>query len=120
MIQLHDIRYAIGARILFEDLTWVLAPGDRVALVGPNGAGKSTLLKALVGERPPDAGELKVGNSITKKTVAAGKTRVWITKAKNRSVVKLTLGSQLLAEQRVPKACPRPDLLPATGLRVSA
>jgi len=37
MIQLHGIRYAIGPRILFEDLDWVLGPGDRVALVGPNG-----------------------------------------------------------------------------------
>jgi ATP-binding cassette subfamily F protein 3 len=56
MIQLHDIRYAIGARILFEDLTWVLAPGDRVALVGPNGAGKTTLLKIILGEIRPESG----------------------------------------------------------------
>ena len=56
MIQLHDIRYAIGARVLFEDLTWVLAPGDRVALVGPNGAGKTTLLKIILGEIRPEAG----------------------------------------------------------------
>jgi ATP-binding cassette subfamily F protein 3 len=56
MIQLHDIRYAIGARILFEDLTWVLAPGDRVALVGPNGAGKTTLLKIILGEIRAEAG----------------------------------------------------------------
>jgi ATP-binding cassette subfamily F protein 3 len=38
--------------------------GDRLGIVGPNGAGKSTLLKTLVGERPPDGGELRVGNSI--------------------------------------------------------
>jgi ATP-binding cassette subfamily F protein 3 len=56
MIQLHDIRYSIGARVLFEDLTWVLAPGDRVALVGPNGAGKTTLIKVLLGEIRPEAG----------------------------------------------------------------
>src|SRR5688572_14874996 len=56
MIQLHDIRYSIGARVLFEDLTWVLAPGDRVALVGPNGAGKTTLLKILLGEYAPETG----------------------------------------------------------------
>ena len=56
MIQLHGIRYAIGARVLFDDLTWVLAPGDRVALVGPNGAGKTTLLKVLLGELRPEAG----------------------------------------------------------------
>ena len=37
MIQLHGIRYSIGARVLFDDLTWVLAPGDRVALLGLGG-----------------------------------------------------------------------------------
>ncbi|MEP7028620.1 MAG: ABC-F family ATP-binding cassette domain-containing protein [Candidatus Eisenbacteria bacterium] len=56
MIQLHGIRYAIGPRILFDDLDWVLAPGDRVALVGPNGAGKTTLLKVLLGEYKPEVG----------------------------------------------------------------
>ncbi|MGH7726436.1 MAG: ABC-F family ATP-binding cassette domain-containing protein [Candidatus Eiseniibacteriota bacterium] len=56
MIQLHGIRYSIGARVLFDDLTWVLAPGDRVALVGPNGAGKTTLLRILLGEYTPEAG----------------------------------------------------------------
>ncbi len=56
MIQLHDIRYAIGSRVLFEDLSWVLAPGDRVALVGPNGAGKTTLLKIILGEIRPESG----------------------------------------------------------------
>jgi ATP-binding cassette subfamily F protein 3 len=56
MIQLHGVRYAIGPRILFEDLDWVLAPGDRVALVGPNGAGKTTLLKVLLGEYKPEIG----------------------------------------------------------------
>ena len=56
MIQLHGIRYAIGPRVLFDDLDWVLAPGDRVALVGPNGAGKTTLLKVLLGEYKPEVG----------------------------------------------------------------
>jgi hypothetical protein len=64
--------------------------------------------------------KIRVGDSISKKTVAAGKKRVWTTTARNRSVVKLTLGSQLLAKQRVPKACPRPEVLPETGKRASA
>src|SRR5512146_3487220 len=56
MVQLHGIRYAIGPRVLFDDLDWVLGPGDRVALVGPNGAGKTTLLRVLLGEYRPEAG----------------------------------------------------------------
>jgi ATP-binding cassette subfamily F protein 3 len=56
MIQLHGITYSIGPRVLFEDLDWVLGPGDRVALVGPNGAGKTTLLRVLLGEYRAEVG----------------------------------------------------------------
>jgi len=56
VIQLHDLRYTIGQRVLFEGLDWVLSPGDRVALVGPNGAGKTTLLRVMLGELTPESG----------------------------------------------------------------
>jgi ATP-binding cassette subfamily F protein 3 len=56
MIQLHGIRYSIGQRVLFQDVSWVIAPGDRCALVGPNGTGKTTLLKLILGEITPEAG----------------------------------------------------------------
>ena len=56
MIRLQNIRYSIGARVLFSDITWTIAPGDRVALVGPNGAGKTTLLRVLLGEYTPETG----------------------------------------------------------------
>ena len=42
--------------MLFDRLSWVLSPGDRVALVGPNGAGKTTLLRVMLGELRPDSG----------------------------------------------------------------
>ena len=57
MIQLHDIRYSVGQRVLFEHLTWVISPGDRCALVGPNGAGKTTLIKIILGELNPEVGD---------------------------------------------------------------
>jgi ATP-binding cassette subfamily F protein 3 len=44
--------------ILFYDLTFEIARGDRVAVVGPNGTGKSTLLRLLAGDEPPDAGRV--------------------------------------------------------------
>ncbi|HEY2953895.1 MAG TPA: ABC-F family ATP-binding cassette domain-containing protein [Candidatus Eisenbacteria bacterium] len=56
MIQLQNVRYSIGQRVLFERLDWVLSPGDRVALVGPNGAGKTTLLRVMLGELDPESG----------------------------------------------------------------
>lgn len=56
MIQLQNLKYSIGDRVLFSDLNWVLSPGDRVALVGPNGAGKTTLLKVMLGEYTPEVG----------------------------------------------------------------
>jgi len=56
VIQLQKLKYSIGERVLFEDLDWVLSPGDRVALVGPNGAGKTTLIKVMLGEYTPESG----------------------------------------------------------------
>ncbi len=56
MIQIQGLRYAIGERVLLEDVGWVLSPGDRCALVGANGAGKTTLLRLMLGELTPDAG----------------------------------------------------------------
>ena len=55
MIQLQNLRYSIGQRVLFDRVNWVLSPGDRCALVGPNGAGKTTLLKVMLGEYAPES-----------------------------------------------------------------
>ncbi|MEP6731402.1 MAG: ABC-F family ATP-binding cassette domain-containing protein [bacterium] len=55
---------AVPERVLIERFSGRIMRGDRLGILGPNGSGKSTLLKTLVGEREPDAGELKVGNSI--------------------------------------------------------
>ena len=56
MIQLQNLRYSIGQRVLFDQLDWVIAPGDRCALVGPNGAGKTTLIRVILGEYAPESG----------------------------------------------------------------
>ena len=56
MIRIQNVRYSIGPRVLFEDITWAIAPGDRIALVGPNGAGKTTLIRILLGEYTPESG----------------------------------------------------------------
>ena len=51
MIQLSEAGKHYGSKTLFEDLNWVINPGERTGLVGGNGTGKSTLLKILAGLR---------------------------------------------------------------------
>ncbi|MBM4195205.1 MAG: ABC-F family ATP-binding cassette domain-containing protein, partial [Gemmatimonadetes bacterium] len=59
-------RLAVGVpgRTLVRDFTATANRGDVIALVGSNGTGKSTLIATLLGEREPEAGEARIGNSI--------------------------------------------------------
>ena len=56
MIQLTGAGKRFGAKILFEDLNWLISPKERVGIVGANGTGKSTLLKVLAGIETLDYG----------------------------------------------------------------
>ena len=58
------VTISVPERTLIDRFSGRIMRGDRLGILGPNGSGKSTLLKTLVGEREPEAGELKVGNSI--------------------------------------------------------
>jgi ATP-binding cassette subfamily F protein 3 len=60
----RNVKITVGNRTLIEGFTNDLRRGERLGLLGPNGAGKSTLLKTLVGDRPPESGELRLGESI--------------------------------------------------------
>ena len=60
----EKLTIAVPDRVLIEKFNGRIMRGDRLGILGPNGSGKSTLLKTLVGEREPDEGELRVGNSI--------------------------------------------------------
>ncbi len=53
-----------GARTLFQNLTFEIERGERVAIVGPNGVGKSTLLKIIQDELKPDSGTYKWGHEV--------------------------------------------------------
>jgi sulfate-transporting ATPase len=53
-----------GDRVIFENMTFRLPRGGIVGVIGPNGAGKSTLLRILTGQEEPDAGELKIGQTV--------------------------------------------------------
>lgn len=56
LLQMSDIALTFGGDPVFEDLSLVVHPGDRVALVGRNGSGKSTLMKVMAGLVEADSG----------------------------------------------------------------
>jgi len=65
LIGLQNVTFEFGSRIIVEDATWHIQPGDRVGLIGYNGTGKSTLLKVLVGEYTPAKGVVEKGKDTT-------------------------------------------------------
>ena len=56
MLTIRDLKMTFGGRVLFEDASFSVNYGDRVALVGPNGAGKTTLFSLILRKLEPDAG----------------------------------------------------------------
>src|SRR6186713_687907 len=56
---LQNVTFEFGARVIVEDATWHIHPGERIGLIGFNGTGKSTLLKLFVGEYSPSAGTVE-------------------------------------------------------------
>ena len=57
MLIIRDLKMTIGARTLFENASFQVNYGERVALVGPNGAGKTTLFSIILKQKEPDAGQ---------------------------------------------------------------
>ncbi|MDE5968563.1 MAG: ATP-binding cassette domain-containing protein, partial [Muribaculaceae bacterium] len=58
MVSIDGLTVEFGGTTLFENVSFVINPGDRIALMGKNGAGKSTLLKILAGVRQPTRGSV--------------------------------------------------------------
>jgi ATP-binding cassette ChvD family protein len=65
VVEANGVAKAFGDKLLFEDLTFSLPPGGIVGVIGPNGAGKTTLFRMISGEEKPDAGELRVGDTVS-------------------------------------------------------
>ena len=64
VIEVANLRKGYGDRLLIEDLTFSLPRSGIVGIIGPNGAGKTTLFRMLVGQEPPDAGTVTVGDTV--------------------------------------------------------
>ena len=65
LLQLSGISLTFGGNPVFDDLSLVVQPGDRVALVGRNGSGKSTLMKVMAGLVEPDKGSRVVSPGVS-------------------------------------------------------
>jgi ATP-binding cassette ChvD family protein len=64
VIEADGVAKGYGDRLLFEGLSFSLPPAGIVGITGPNGAGKTTLFRMIVGEETPDAGALRVGDTV--------------------------------------------------------
>jgi len=64
VIEVDNLEKAFGDRVLFEGLSFKLPPNGIVGVIGPNGAGKSTLFKLITGEEKPDAGQVRLGDTV--------------------------------------------------------
>src|SRR6266850_1174168 len=59
MLTIRELKMTLGGRTLFENASFHLNYGDRVALVGPNGTGKTTLFSLILKEKSPDSGAIE-------------------------------------------------------------
>jgi len=64
VIQAQGLRKSYGDNVLFEDLSFSIPPGSIVGVIGPNGAGKTTLFRLITGQEQPDAGTLRLGETV--------------------------------------------------------
>jgi sulfate-transporting ATPase len=64
VVEAEGLRKAYGDRVLIDDLSFTLPPGGIVGVIGPNGAGKTTLLRMITGQEQPDAGALRLGETV--------------------------------------------------------
>jgi ATP-binding cassette ChvD family protein len=64
VIEAVDLMKAFGDKELFEHLNFSLPQGGIVGIIGPNGAGKTTLFRMILGLEKPDAGEIKIGETV--------------------------------------------------------
>jgi len=64
VIETNGLRKGYGEKLLIDDLSFKLPPAGIVGVIGPNGAGKTTLFRMLVGQEKPDAGTLRIGDTV--------------------------------------------------------
>jgi sulfate-transporting ATPase len=64
VVEVENLRKGFGDKLLIDDLSFQLPPGGIVGVIGPNGAGKTTLFRMITGEEKPDAGSIRLGDTV--------------------------------------------------------
>jgi len=64
VIEADHVRKAFGDTLLVDEMEFKLPPGGIIGVIGPNGAGKTTLFRMILSQEPPDAGTIRVGETV--------------------------------------------------------
>ena len=64
VIQCENVKKGFGDTLLVDDLSFALPAGGMIGIVGPNGAGKTTLFRMITGQEEPDAGSIRIGETV--------------------------------------------------------
>lgn len=98
VIEFNGVSKAYGDKLLMENVDFSIPPAGVIGIIGPNGAGKTTLFKMITGQEKPDAGLVRVGETVklgytdqTRSTLANGKSIWEIISGGNETI---TLGKQ--------------------------
>jgi ATP-binding cassette ChvD family protein len=98
VIQADGVDKAYDGKVLMHDMSFALPPGGIIGVIGPNGAGKTTLFRMITGQEAPDAGTIRVGDTValayveqSREALDADKT-IWETISEGQET--LTLGKR--------------------------
>lgn len=64
VVEATGLTKAFGDKVLYENVNFTLPKGGIVGVIGPNGAGKTTMFKMIIGKEKPDAGTIKIGETV--------------------------------------------------------
>ena len=95
VVECDHLKKGYGDTLLIDDLSFKLPPGGIVGVIGPNGAGKTTLFRMITGQEKPDAGTLRIGETVRlgyvdqSRDVLKGDQNVWEAIAEGNEVLQL-------------------------------
>jgi sulfate-transporting ATPase len=64
VVEAQGLSKAYGDKVLYENVNFSLPKGGIVGVIGPNGAGKTTMFRMIIGKEKPDAGAIKIGETV--------------------------------------------------------